>query len=78
MTIGVEVTGGYDEFGESAAVRTLLVQTGKSNVFAAIFLSTPIPNAINAEYVATVSKQAKCEGFLHTNCTDQRLVGSSD
>jgi hypothetical protein len=46
MTIGVEVTGGYDEFGESAAVRTLLVQTGKSNVFAAIFLSTPIPNAL--------------------------------
>ena len=46
MAIGVEMTGGYDEFGKSTAVRTLLVWTGKYNVFADIFLATPIPNAL--------------------------------
>lgn len=76
MTTGVEVTGGYDKFGQSAAVRTFLVQTGKSDVLAATFLPTPIPNAVNAEYVATISKQAKYDGFLHTNGTDQRVVRS--
>lgn len=46
MTIGVEVTGGYDKFGKSAAIRTLLVEAGKSSILATIFLPTPIPNAL--------------------------------
>jgi hypothetical protein len=74
VTIGVEVAGRDNEFGWRTAVWTLLVHVGKRKIIRYAVLPAPAPNAIDAEYVATINKQAKCGRFIHTDRTDQGIT----
>lgn len=69
----MELAGRDDEFRWRTAVWTFLVHMGKRNFIAYGVLPAPVPNAIDAEYVTTFNKQAKCDRFFHTDRTDQRV-----